>query len=102
MVEDHHRGILGTTECVKLKLRLLAEDQKVVPISKQSTLKDNIIMFSVGGDIINNGLKTLHNYTKLLIMKQSYEMKNFRFRLLPDKVYAPHHSLKCVDHNYGI
>jgi len=59
MVEDHHGGILGTTECVKLKLRLLAEAQKVVPIFKQSTLKDDIIMFSVGGDIISNSLKTV-------------------------------------------
>jgi hypothetical protein len=38
MVKDHHGGILGTTECVKLKLRLLAEDQKVVYIFKQSTV----------------------------------------------------------------
>jgi len=61
MVEDHHRGILGTTECIKLKLRLLAKDQKVVPIFKQFTLKDDIITFSVGGDIINNSLKMAHN-----------------------------------------
>lgn len=61
MVEDHHGGILGTTERVKLKLRLLAEDQKVVPIFEQSTLKDDIIMFSIGGDIINNDLtKCMH------------------------------------------
>jgi hypothetical protein len=96
MVEDHHGGILSTTECVKLKLRLLEEDQKVLPISKQSTLKDDIIMFRIGGDIINNGLKTADNYTNLLMKKQSYEMQNFRFRLLPDKVYAPCQKLVCA------
>jgi len=76
MVEDHHGGILGTTECVKLKLRLLAEDQKVVPIFKQSTLKDDIITFSVGGDIINRSLKMAQNSVfcmKLLMMRKLYE-----------------------------
>jgi len=76
MVEDHHGGILGTAECVKLKLRLLAEDQKIVPIFKQSTLKDDIIMFSAGGDIIINGLKMAHNSMfsiKLLMMRKLYE-----------------------------
>jgi len=76
MVEGHHGGILGTTEYVKLKLRLLAEDQKVVPIFKQSTLKDDIITFSVGGEIINISLKTVHNSTfcmKLLMMRKLYE-----------------------------
>ena len=61
MVEVHHGGILGTAECVKLKLRLLAEYQKVLPIFKQSTLKDDIIMFSVGGEIINSSLKMAPN-----------------------------------------
>jgi hypothetical protein len=76
MVEDHHGGKLGMMECVKLKRRLLAEDQKVVPIFKQSTLKDDIITFSVGGDIINKSLKMAQSSMfcmKLLMRRKLYE-----------------------------
>jgi len=57
-------------------IRLLEEDQKVVPIFKQSTLKDDIIMFSVRGDIINRSLKMAQNSVfcmKLLMRRKLYE-----------------------------
>jgi hypothetical protein len=43
-------------ECVKLKPVLLAEAQKIIPIFNYCILNDDIILFSVEGDIIHKDL----------------------------------------------